>query len=177
MFSLKQFFKKGIFIMTCLSAVACSSVPPVKHVAQVDIPRFMGDWYVIACIPTVIEKNIYNAVESYQFIPPNKIATTFTFNKGAPDGPKKKYTPTGYIQPDTGNAVWGMQFIWPFKADYKIAYVDNDYQITVIARDKRDYVWLMSRKPTMDSETYQNMLSIIANIGYDTNQLIKIQND
>ena len=36
---------------------ACASAPPtIPPVASVDMPRFMGDWYVIAQIPTYIER-------------------------------------------------------------------------------------------------------------------------
>lgn len=174
---LHSFLKRGLILMACFNLISCSSLPPVKTVQEVDLPRFMGDWYVIACIPTAIEKNIYNAVESYKIKSPNVIATTFTFNKGSPSGPKKTYHPTGYVQPNTGNAVWGMQFVWPIKAEYKIAYIDNDYKITIIARDKRDYVWLMSRQSKMDEETYQNMLRFIEDIGYDTKNIVKISHD
>jgi apolipoprotein D and lipocalin family protein len=34
-------------------------------VNYVDIERFMGPWYVIASIPTVLEKGAHNAVETY----------------------------------------------------------------------------------------------------------------
>lgn len=167
---------KGFLMLSLLSLLGCAASNPVKPVENVNLQQFMGDWYVIACIPTLIEKDVYNAVERYEWIPPNKVATTFTFNQGGPEGPVKRYTPTGYVVPNTGNAVWEMQFIWPFKADYKIVYLDALYQTTVIARDKRDYVWLMSRHPTMDDETYQNMLNVIQNIGYDMSKIVKIQN-
>ena len=51
-----------------------ATLPPLKTVDHVDIPRFMGDWYVIACIPTFIEKGAYNAVESYRLDPDGTIA-------------------------------------------------------------------------------------------------------
>ena len=38
----------------------CSSPPPLKTVATVDLPRFMGDWYVLASIPTFLEVDAYN---------------------------------------------------------------------------------------------------------------------
>lgn len=41
----------------------CQSVP-LATVPAVDLNRFMGDWYVIACIPTFIEKGAHNAIES-----------------------------------------------------------------------------------------------------------------
>ena len=43
-----------------------AALPPLKTVAHVDLPRFMGDWYVIANIPTFIEKGAHNAMESYR---------------------------------------------------------------------------------------------------------------
>ena len=38
--------------------------PELKPVEYVDLDRFMGDWYVIANIPTFLEKGAHNAVEN-----------------------------------------------------------------------------------------------------------------
>ena len=68
----------------------CSSqnLPPVKPVAEVNLNEFMGDWYVIACIPTFIETGAYNAIVSYQPDKDGSINTTFVFNEGGFDGGK-----------------------------------------------------------------------------------------
>ncbi len=153
---------------------ACSSLPPIKTVNHVDLERFRGDWYVIAGIPTLIEKDIYNAIESYQLNEDGTIKTTFTLRKGGFDGTSKKYQPKGFIVPNSGNALWGMQFIWPIKAEYRIVELDEDYQNTVIARNARDYVWLMSRQPTMPESDYQNYINKIKAMGYDISKLVKI---
>ena len=50
----------------------------VPVVPAVDLQRFMGPWYVIAVIPTFIEKDIYNAVESYELAPDGAILTNYT---------------------------------------------------------------------------------------------------
>ena len=113
---------------------------PIHTVNYVDLRRFMGDWYVIANIPTFIETDAFNAIESYRLDKDGTIATTFRFNKGSLDGPLKEYHPRGFIRDTQTNAVWGMQFIWPFKAEYRIVYLNEDYSVTVIGRTKRDYV-------------------------------------
>lgn len=146
----------------------------IKPVSQVDLPRFMGDWYVIAVIPTPIEKQAYNAIERYDLNSDGTIATTFTYYKGAFDGPLKTYKPKGFVVPDTGNAIWGMQFIWPIKADFRIAFLDADYQRTVIARNARDYVWLMARTPEIADADYQEMVNFTQGLGYDVSQLVKV---
>jgi apolipoprotein D and lipocalin family protein len=163
-------------IPAALSLGACQSapLPPIATAPQVDLDRFMGDWYVIANIPTWIERNAYNAVESYRRNPDGTVATTFTFRKGGFDGPEKRYHPTGYVFDTESNAVWGMQFLWPIKADYRIVYVDPAYTRTIIGREKRDYVWIMARQPSIPEEDYARLLALLAEQGYDTSKIRKV---
>ena len=148
-----------------------NEIPLVK---QVNLAKFMGAWYVIAVIPTVIETEAYNAVENYKINADGTIATTFTFNKGSLTGKPKKYEPKGFVRENTGNALWGMQFIWPIKAEYRIVYLDENYQRTIIARNARDYVWIMSRTPQMSDTEYQGLVNLVKGWGYDISKLRKV---
>ena len=150
---------------------ACSTTLPLHSVAQVDLERFMGDWYVIANIPTFIERTAHNAVESYELLDNRQIATTFRYNQGSFDGPVKTYRPTGFVSDDPSNAVWGMQFIWPFKADYRVIYLDEDYTQTVIGRNKRDYLWIMARTSSIAQADYDTIIEQVARQGYDTSKI------
>jgi apolipoprotein D and lipocalin family protein len=67
-----------------------------------------------------------------------------------------------------------MQFVWPIKADYRIAWLDDDYSQTVIARNKRDFVWLMAREPSISEDEYEKLVAFIASLGYDTSKLRKV---
>ena len=147
---------------------------PIHTVENVDLNRFMGDWYVIANIPTFIEKNAYNAIESYRLEDDGTVATTFRFNKGSLDGPLKEYHPRGFIRDKESNAVWGMQFIWPFKSEYRIVFLSDDYSKTVIGRSKRDYVWIMARKPAISDEEYAAIVDFLQEQGYDISKLQKV---
>jgi len=149
----------------------CQSMPPIHTVAQVDLERFMGDWYVIANIPTFIEKEAYNAVETYQLAEDGSIHTTFTFNKGGFDGPLKTYTPRAFVRDTSSNAVWDMQFLWPFKAEYRIILLAADYSKTVVGRTKRDYVWIMARTPSLPDDEYLKILQFLEQEGYDIGQV------
>ena len=149
----------------------CASHPPMPAVESVDLDRFMGDWYVIASIPTPLEKDIYNAVESYERIEPKTIQTTFAFRKGGFDGESKEMKPVGYVGDDGSNAIWGMQFIWPIKADYRIIYLNEDYTQTIIGRNKLDYVWIMARTPTIADSDYGMMVEFVGKQGYDTSKI------
>lgn len=157
-----------------LPLLGCSSYPPIRTEASVDLQRFMGNWYVIANIPTWIEKGAHNAVESYKLKKDGSIATTFTFRQDSFDGKQKSYHPTGYVVDKQSNAVWGMQFIWPFEADYRIVYVSADYSQTIIGRLKRDYVWIMARTPSISDADYQKLVQLIKQQGYDTALIQKV---
>jgi len=160
--------------MSTLSLFGCSSQPPMPTVDYVNINRFMGDWYVIANIPTFIETEAHNAIENYRLNADGTVATTFTFNEGDFAGKKKVYRPKGFILDMETNATWGMQFIWPIKADYRVVYLDENYSQTIIGRSKRDYVWVMARTPEIPENDYQHLVQIIAKLGYDTSKLRKV---
>jgi apolipoprotein D and lipocalin family protein len=159
-----------------LPLAACQSTPtaPMPTVPKVDLQRFMGDWYVIANIPTFIEKGAHNAVESYRLDADGTIATTFTFRDGAFDGKPRRYTPRGFVRDDGSNALWGMQFLWPVKADYRITHLSDDYSQTIISREKRDYVWIMARTPSLPDADYQRLLKIVEAQGYDKSRVQKV---
>ncbi|MDR3394434.1 MAG: lipocalin family protein [Parasulfuritortus sp.] len=168
---------RRLLTILCASLLAgCQSVPmpPMETVTQVDMNRFMGDWYVIAHIPTFPERNAYNAIESYRLNPDGTVATTFTFREGGFDGEPRRMQPTGFVTDRSGNAIWGMQFIWPFKADYRIVYLRPDYGVTVIARQRRDYVWIMARSPYMAESDYGQLVERIAAWGYDVKKLRRV---
>jgi len=87
---------KHFFLILLLTGCAMKSTQ-IKTVDEVDINRFMGDWYVLAHIPSYVEKNAFNAVESYKLNEDGSIATTFTFNEGSLDGPVKTYHPKALL--------------------------------------------------------------------------------
>ena len=153
-----------------LDGTSPNSMPVVDYV---DLDRFMGDWYVIANIPTFLEKDAYNPLENYKLENDGTISTTFTFNKGSLDGPEKIYRPRGFVTDKETNAIWGMQFIWPIKADYRIVYLDDNYQQTIIGRNSRDYVWIMARTPTISEDDYSKLVDYIVSLGYDISDLQK----
>jgi apolipoprotein D and lipocalin family protein len=147
---------------------------PVPPVAHVDLPRFMGAWYVIGNVPSYVERNAYQAIESYALRPDGRIQTTFHYRNKSFDAPLKTMRPVGTVVPDTGNAVWGMQFIWPIKAEYVISYLNEDYTQTIVARSKRDYAWIMARTPTISDSDYAADVERLKEMGYDLTKLRRV---
>lgn len=156
------------------TAAEAGTLPPIRPVPHVDLPRFMGKWYLIAAIPTVFERDACNAVETYTLQPDGNILTTFRFNKHAADGPLKQIRSTGYVRPGTGGAVWGVQIFWPVKAQYIVAWLKPDYSEMIVARDARDYTWVFARTPAVTAAEWASLRTQVAALGYNTSRLRKI---
>ena len=146
----------------------------LETVEYVDLQKFMGDWYVIANIPTFIEKGAVNAIESYRLDSEGRVKTTFTFRKDSVSGPEKKYNPTGFIYNRKTNAEWRMQFLWPFRSPFLIIDLDDDYSYTVIGIPSRKYVWIMARDHKMPDYLYNNIISDLEKVGYDITKIERI---
>lgn len=150
---------------------ACRTLQPIVTAESVDLERFMGDWYVVANIPTFLERNAWNALEQYELRDDGAIQTTFSFNRGAADGPRRTFHPVGFVQDTESNAVWGMRFVWPILAEFRILYVDEDYTRTIIGRRRRDFLWIMTRTPFPGEEVIQRMIEFAVEAGYDPEKI------
>lgn len=155
-------------------AGCASGGAPIEPVPQVDLPRFMGGWYLIAHVPSPLERDVHNAIESYRLDERGRIRTTFRYRRGGFDAPVKTMTPVGTVREGTGNAVWGMQFVWPIQAEYVIGRLDEAYSQTVIVRSKRDYAWIMARTPTIPEPEFERHVAYLRELGYDTGELRRV---
>jgi apolipoprotein D and lipocalin family protein len=158
----------GFLLLAGGCARASQPVPVVPHV---DLPRYMGHWYVIASIPTRFERDGYNPVETYRLDPDGRICTSFRFRPGSFAAPVKTIHSIATVESGSGNAEWTVHLFWFLRAQYVVAWLAPDYSQVIVARDKRDYVWLMARTPHIPEQDYQAMVRRVAAMGYDPTRL------
>ncbi len=164
---------------TAVAALAaCSSMarrppaPPLPHASAVDLPRYMGRWYVISSIPTFPERGVVDATENYTLRPDGSVDIDFRYRR-SPGDAEQSLGSRGFVE-NGDNAIWGVQFIWPIRADYRIAWLAPDYSRVIVAREKRDHVWIMARTPTLPQADYDAMVQQVGAMGYDTAQLERV---
>jgi len=151
---------------------------PLPTPEKVDLKRFMGTWFVHGYTPILVDKKAHNAVEHYFLNEKKEVETTYRFRDGGFDGELKTFTPKGFpVEDDPSGAVWKMQFIWPFKSDYVIVHVSEDYQSTIIGHPSRKYAWIMHRSHQIEEETYQALVKIVEDAGYDTSIIQRLPQD
>jgi apolipoprotein D and lipocalin family protein len=154
----------------------CTSVKvPLKTVQYVDLPRYMGDWYVIANIPYFAEKNCFDSIESYALRPDGNIDNWFTCRKKSFDAPmERKATALATVTDKTSNAVWKVRFFKILSVKYLVLDLDPNYQWVAVGHPSRRYGWIMARTKTLDDATYQGILRRLAQQGYDTAKFQKV---
>ncbi|MBC7371409.1 MAG: lipocalin family protein [Bdellovibrionaceae bacterium] len=165
---------KNLLYLTLTLVCACGSAS-FKTVDSVDLPRFMGDWYVLGGRFTFLEKDVYNGLESYTFNEDKKrIDIAFHYNKGSFDGETKSIPQKGWVENEKTNAHWKVQPLWPLKFDYLIVDLDPNYQWTAIGVPDQKYLWIMARDWKTPEATMKKVVESLNRKGYDTKNLVLV---
>jgi apolipoprotein D and lipocalin family protein len=154
----------------------CTSMKgPLQTVQQVSLPRYMGDWYVIANIPYFAEKNCVDSIESYALRPDGRIDNWFQCRKKSFDAPlKRKANAIATVVDKASNATWSVRFFHLMSVQYLILELDPGYQWVAVGHPSRRYGWIMARSKTMDESTYQSILHSLSEEGYDSGKFEKV---
>jgi len=79
---------------------------PLKTAQHVDLPKYMGDWRVIANIPYFAERGCFDSVESYKLNSDGTITNWFTFRKKSFAAEPGKVTAKIKVLNHETNAEW-----------------------------------------------------------------------
>ncbi|MDQ8182699.1 lipocalin family protein [Pelagicoccus sp. SDUM812005] len=162
----------GVLLLACRKS---GGERPNQVLAEyVDLERFMGTWYVHGYTPTPLDKNAYNATETYELEEDGKIQTTYRFQKGGFDGKWKTMKPRGWVHDTVSNAEWRMRFFGVFTAPYYILYVSPDYKETVIGHPDKDLAWVMTRSAQLGDRDYERLLLELARRDYDLSKVERV---
>ncbi len=142
-------------------------------VSHLDLQKYSGKWYVISCIPTRFDKNWSHVIESYQVNARGNI-DIFTTYKKEKNSPEKYVTSKGFPLKESNNFSWKVQFVWPFKADYLVEEINEDYTYVVVGHPKKKFLYIMNRTGLMGKLQYEEIVKRAVERGYDTTQLHRI---
>lgn len=143
-----------------------------ETVKQVDLKKYAGKWYVIGFIPTMFDKKWNYTTESYTLNEKGDYDIYTEYRKTNEDQ-IHTVSSKGFIDEASGNSKWKVQFIWPFKADYWIIQLADDYSYTVVGNKKKTFLYIMSRTPVLSDAIYNRLVEYCKKEGYETSNLRK----
>jgi apolipoprotein D and lipocalin family protein len=155
--------------------------PPLSVVEYVDLDRYAGRWYEIARYPNSFERGCVGVTADYTPRDDGRIEVVNTCFESSLEGPERVIRGSARVADVTTNAKLKVTFFWPFEGDYWIIDLDEDYSYAVVGGPRRSFLWILSRTPQMDEDTYADIIDSLPSFGYDPDRLILVpqpeQND
>lgn len=146
---------------------------PLQVVPRVDLARYVGVWHEIASFPQSFQKGCTGTTATYSMREDGEIGVLNRCRKGSLQGELDSAKGRARVTDGATNAKLEVTFFWPFWGDYWIIDLGPDYQYAVVGHPGRDYLWILSRKPTMDSAVYAGILSRLRAKQYQLDRLKK----
>ncbi|WP_145563578.1 outer membrane lipoprotein Blc [Yersinia aldovae] len=167
--------KISVLVATLLS-VACSVTPPkdVKVVDNFQLPRYLGTWYEIARLDHSFERGLDSVSANYT---PRDDGGVKVINRGYNQKKQQWQESIGkaYFIGSPQQASLKVSFFGPFYGGYNVIDLDDEYQHALIAGPNRDYLWILSRTPTIDTQTRDRLVAVAKNYGFPVDKLIWVK--
>lgn len=158
------------------SAAPSQAAQALASVPQLDLKRYSGQWFEIAHLPMRYQKDCTSDITA-QYTPRQDgditVRNTCRTAKGTD-------VAEGIAKPVPGHPArlevtfvpswlsW-LPFVW---ADYWVIAVDPQYQWAIVGEPDREYLWILSRSPSMERARFEELKARAQAMGYDLSPLI-----
>ena len=139
-------------------------------VSELDVQRFLGEWYEVARFDHTFERGMEQTKAKYIMREDGDIDV---LNSGIKDGKPK--TAEGKAKLTDTPALLRVSFFGPFYSDYRVMLIDSTYQYALIGSGSDDYLWILSRTPQLSDSIKIVILDEATCRGYDTRKLIWVR--
>ena len=172
----KIFLYIFVFLSLLLSSCATmngTNMKPLETVKNVDLGRYTGQWYEIARYEHRFQKGCVGSKATYSLRDDGKITVVNECYDKSFSGKLRSVKGKAWVVDKETNARLKVSFFWPFAGDYWIIDLGENYDYAVVGHPGRKYLWILSRTPEMDENTYNEILTRLENQDYDTTKLLK----
>jgi apolipoprotein D and lipocalin family protein len=167
----------ALLVPLAAPAQTVATPAPLQTIERLDVGRYLGTWYEIAKYPNWFQRKCatdtqaqYRSREEGQLDVINRCrqasgewieAVGRARQIGATDSPKLevRFAPAWLSWLPV---VWG---------NYWVIDLDPAYQLVAVSEPQRDYLWILSRTPTVDAAAYQALLGRLQAKGFDLSKL------
>ena len=153
---------------------------PLRVVDSVDPSRYAGRWYEVARLPNRFEEKCAGDVTAeYTPLPNGRVKVVNRCRKK--DG--RMTEAEGVARPRDGKGANSrlkvrfapsflsfLPFVW---GDYQIIALAPDYSHALVGDPGRKYLWILSRTPRLDEETFRALTESARSQGFDVSRLLR----
>ena len=164
---------KKISLIIILLLTGCVAIPEgVKPVDNFSLEKYLGKWYEIARLEHRFERGLSRITADYSLRDDGGVRV---LNRGysAKENKWKEAEGRAYFKAATDQGYLKVSFFWPFYGSYIVLELDHEnYQYALICGPDKSYLWILSRTPELKKDIKEKLVAKAAALGFDTSQLI-----
>ena len=166
----------GLLAFAILGAGCAGSAKSYRGVEGFQKERYLGKWYEVARLDFAFERGLNNTTAEYAPAGEGKISV---LNRGYDARKDKWKTASGKARFRGADTVGELEvsFFGPFYGEYNVIALDSGYQHALIAGSSTEYMWILSRTPSLPDDVRRNYLGMAQSHGFDTTKLIWVRHD
>lgn len=169
--------KSGV-LLSCILLSACLGSPEgVDAIDGFDKQRYLGRWYEVARLDHSFERGLSNVSADYSIREDGGLKV---INRGysVTESAWQEAEGKAYFMTDEQRGHLKVSFFGPFYGSYIIFEMDAvDYQYAFVAGNTTDYLWLLSRTPSIDPLLKAHFLQRVTELGFEPEELIFVEQD
>ena len=143
-------------------------------VSPFDVKRYAGQWFEIARLDHRFERGLSDVNATYRLEADGSVAVV---NRGfdAAKGEWKEAVGRALFTGDTNTASLKVSFFGPFYGGYNVVALDENYQWAMVVGSSTDYVWVLSRTPTLPWHVREHLMERAQALGVDVRKIVWAQ--
>lgn len=146
----------------------------IKPINNFNLDQYLGTWYEIVRLDNSFERGLTKVTATYSMRDDGGVTV---LNKGfnAKHDSWKEADGKAYFVQDDNVGHLKVSFFGPFYASYVVVDTDaNHQQFSIVSGYNKDYLWLLSRTPTVSDEIKEKFMTLAKDKGFDMNELITV---
>lgn len=149
----------GILVgSSCATTTSKLKLPPLQTVPKVELQRYLGTWYELASFPQSLQKGCTGTTATYSLKENGELKVLNRCRLNSLEGEEKVAEGRARVVDKETNAKLEVSFFGPFWGDYWVVQLGEQYEYAVVGHPGRDYLWILSRTPTMEEAKYEGIL-------------------
>ncbi len=140
-----------------------------------ELNNYLGKWYEVARLDHSFERGLSQVTAEYRVRNDGGISV---LNRGYSEekGEWKEAEGKAYFVNGSTDGYLKVSFFGPFYGSYVVFELDREnYSYAFVSGPNTEYLWLLSRTPTVERGILDKFIEMSKERGFDTNRLIYVQ--
>lgn len=167
--------KKVVLIAIMVLLGGCLGMPQtVTPVNNFELDRYLGTWYEVARLDHSFERGLGQVSAEYRLKEDGGVQV---INRGfnRKDQQWQEAQGKAYFVQSPSQGYLKVSFFGPFYGSYVVFELDSNYQYAFVSGPDTDYLWLLSRTPTVTDDVMERFVALSKEKGFDTTKLIYVE--